>query len=303
MKPLLPSQNTTVLTNFLEAQGEQIKVVPLQDNGRLASVLVTLPAVASITQADYIHFQPAIGGTCAIYMNIDSNNTPPTGAIYVAANATGHADISTGGSADAVKTAFISAVNGASAGLVAESYATGIARVYTQYSAGTLTVTPKNADDTGAGSLASAAAVEYTGVSSNNFATYITLNSPTVTYYAWFDVNDTTTQGDPAPGGLTAIRVDLTLAQGAGGISVANILSAMKTAIDAVGSGLVFKCDIKDNQYLVINCLATGSATNAGAGTSSCTVTPLIQGHSVIFSSATNVGDLSTTSISAITGV
>ncbi len=305
MKPILPSQDVNALNVQVEAKGELVKVIPTFDPVQLGSWIVVMPSFASITQGDYLHFNNGEGISLAVSFDKDNNGTVPGGGtLYDGASAKVQAEITTGMTTTQIADAFITAVTNADAGLVAETYAAGSVRLYMVAPGDTVDITPKNVTDAGAGSMSSAVTAEFAQVSSPYFAQYFTLNSPSTAYYVWFDINDQDAVADPAPAAKTEIRVDLTQTKLTAGISKASILSAMKTAIDDIGDGLVFKCDIKNNEYITISCLATGTATNVGIGTmgTAVSVNVEIQGHAEIYGPAYSVASLSNTSINAITG-
>jgi flagellin-like hook-associated protein FlgL len=84
---------------------------------------------------------------------------------------------------------------------------------------------------------------------------YFTFGSPTTSYYAWFDIDDT--GSDPAPGG-TGIEIDITASDTA--IQAATKAAA---AIDALGD---FSAS-STNEVVTITNAATGSVVNINTGT------------------------------------
>lgn len=314
MRPLLPSQDLTALNVQTESMGEKFIITPGHDETVLQSWLLTMPEFASITQGDYIAFSDGAGNIeLAIVMDKDANGSVPGGGtIYAGMNAVSQCDIVSGDSTSVIATKFVAAVTAADGGYSAEVGSGAQVRVWADYISDSYSATPKNITDAGAGSLS--ASVEYSQVTSNAFYTkYITLNSTATAYYLWFSVNDTANNGDPAPIGKTAIRADITKrygpTSGPMGITKNEWSEAMATALNAVGSGAVFKASVKEDSqsqpYVEVTNLVVGSCTDptVGNATGLVAVAKLRDGHSSIYAAADSVETLSTTNISAITGV
>lgn len=116
--------------------------------------VVTFPATAGATQADYFMIYDEAGNSTAVNLDIDADTTVPTGALYVGSDSQIEVDIATGDTAAQVCTKAYTALNG---------NVTNVS--FTDNLDGTLTVTldnagpasadavPKNADDSGAGSI------------------------------------------------------------------------------------------------------------------------------------------------------
>ncbi len=84
---------------------------------------------------------------------------------------------------------------------------------------------------------------------------YFTCSSPSTNYYVWFDVDNTDV--DPAPVGKTGIEVNI--AAGATGNTIA---LAIETAMEAVGSGLVFSVSV-NSTVATVTVLNPGAVTDA----------------------------------------
>jgi hypothetical protein len=72
---------------------------------------VTIPATASATQGDFIIIENQSGGKFAVWLDIDSNGTAPSGTLYTATDNQTIVGIATGGSAIANAAAFKAAVD------------------------------------------------------------------------------------------------------------------------------------------------------------------------------------------------
>lgn len=117
--------------------------------------VVTFPATAGATQADYFMIYDDDGNSTAVNLDIDANGTTPTGALYAAADSTIEVDIVGGGTAINNATLAFAALNG---------NVTNVS--FTDNLDGTLTIVmdnngpvpfdavPKDEDDSGAGSIA-----------------------------------------------------------------------------------------------------------------------------------------------------
>jgi hypothetical protein len=128
-----------------------------------------------------------------------------------------------------------------------------------------------NADDSGNGSFTVSTSLG--GNASNLQNKYFLINSPTVSYYAWLNVNG---EGvDPAQAG-TPIEVAISA-----GATTSDIASAIATAVGALAA---FDA-VADttNGYVFINTTVAGEATNAGAGNSGFTLAIGRQGCADIF--------------------
>jgi hypothetical protein len=116
--------------------------------------VLTFPATAAATQADYIMIYSLTGASTAVNLDIDADTTLPTGALYVGSDDQIEVDIITGGTAAQNATLAFTALDG---------NVTGVD--FTDNLDGTLTVTvgpsgaapsnpvTKNADDSTVGSI------------------------------------------------------------------------------------------------------------------------------------------------------
>lgn len=102
---------------------------------------------------------------------------------------------------------------------------------------------------------------------------FFLLSSTTVQYYVWFKVGGVGT--DPALPGRTGIEVDLS-----SGCSASDMASAVATALNAVGSGVVFAATAT-GPTVSVTFLVPGHVTDPVDGTAGVIVTIIVQGSSI----------------------
>lgn len=147
------------------AQGDYIKLPTAnktfavwldKDNaatGVFETTTVSIPATVGVTQSDYFHILNKVGTKFAIWLDIDVNGTVPTGALYVASNTKIKAGIATGGSAIVNAAAVVAAIGSSLTGITVLNNLNGTI-TFTCNVAGVVTnALPKNADDSGVGSI------------------------------------------------------------------------------------------------------------------------------------------------------
>ncbi len=187
--------------------------------------VVTFPATAGATQADYFVIYDEAGNSTAVWLDIDANGTAPTGALYVAAGTKIEVDIATGNSATQVGTAAFTAMNGS---VTDVSFVDGVD--------GTVTVTldnaapassasvPKDENDAGAGSIAvgaiTAGVLATTAIAGGTLLSAVTLTDTTLTdngdatvTLAASDIGDSTDavpkdENDAGAGSVSVVVVD-----------------------------------------------------------------------------------------------
>jgi hypothetical protein len=119
---------------------------------------LTFPAFAGVTDGDYIVVENAAGVKYAVYADKTGSTVAPTGAIYLAATHKVKANISADTTAAQVAARFETAFNtltGFTASITTDDTAADGTMTLTQIVVGpTTNPVPKNADDSGAGSLA-----------------------------------------------------------------------------------------------------------------------------------------------------
>lgn len=120
------------------------------------------------------------------------------------------------------------------------------------------------------GAVAEVSAINFTGLTTAGLAgKYFTIDSTTVPYYVWFDLNDGSS--DPAPNGKTGIEVNI-----ATGDSDADIAGKVQAVLN---NHLAFSATLATATVNVTN-LVSGPATNATAGDSDAVVSTTTQGAS-----------------------
>lgn len=251
---------------------ETTEVVCVADTGVMEETEVTFPAVAAATQADYFMFYSQDGVSYAIWLDIDENGTEPTGALYTGADVQIMVPVATGDTAAQVatkaKTAIGTQITNVS---VVDDLAGKL--TFTQDVMGVTTdALPKNADDSGAGSIT--VSITAQGVNSNLNNSYFTISSADdlINYYVWFNVNG---EGvDPAIANKTGVEV--AIAASAADTAVASALETALDALDAFGAAAV-------GATVTVTNAAYGVTTDAADGTAATgfTITVTQQGDSI----------------------
>ena len=136
----------------------------IHGSGTREETVLTFPATAAATQGDYISVYTPGGTQTAVWLDIDANGTAPTGALYVASDAQIEVDIVGGGTAAQNATLAYTALNGNVSGLSFVDNLDGTLTMTADDINDTTDATPKNADDSGAGSI-SVSATDGTSVS------------------------------------------------------------------------------------------------------------------------------------------
>lgn len=239
------------------------------DAGRFEDSTVTLPATAGATQADYLYLETVDGTSYAVFLDIDEDGTEPTGALYVAADHKITAGIATGDADTAVATKVGAALTGDS-NFDSTKLSVTVSDetlLISQKQVGDPTnpPTPKNADDTGAGSIS--VSVTTAGVASdlNGTSFNIYTGNDRKVYTPWINVNS---QGS-APSSPTGTAVEVTLAA-----EQANTVTATQVAaaLNNIENGLYFDATASSNVVTVTND-EPGDATNINDVDTGFTVT------------------------------
>jgi len=116
--------------------------------------------------------------------------------------------------------------------------------------------------------------------------TYFTLNSTTIDYYVWLNTSGTVGYGDPALSGKTGIEVAITT-----GSSSTVIAVAVAAAIDLLTA---FAAPVPGLNVIAITNAVTGLVDDAGAATSTFTISVTTHGHGIISGTSTTIAVLST---------
>lgn len=114
---------------------------------------VTFPATAGATQGDYFMIYDDAGNSTAVWLDIDANGTAPTGALYTASDSQIEVDIATGDTAAQVGTKAYTALNGNVTDVSFVDNLDGSVTVTLDNASPATDAVPKNADDSGAGSI------------------------------------------------------------------------------------------------------------------------------------------------------
>lgn len=286
---LLPGQKVGDLPKNPDAEGEQCSILAIADDGLAEVVTVTCPAVASLTQADYVIIPNKAGATVAYWFDIDANGTAPSGAAYVASTTKTKVSVVTGNTAAQVATALAAAA----APTNVTRAAVNAVVTYTNTKIGTcVDAASHNAGDTTAGSLV--VAISTQGHASALQNKYVTLNSPTVAYYIWFNVHSE--GADPVVAAKTAIAVAISPSD-----TASTVAGAIVTALNALSSGAVFSAR-QDSATVYVNDAVTGNATDAADGNASLTVAVTRQGVAKLLDTTGSLNtDYTNTGIATVT--
>lgn len=148
----------TVELNALTALDITTSSIDAGISGVAQLEVVTFPATTGATQADYVLMYNALTGeSAAIWLDIDGAGTAPTGALYTAADYKITVGIATGESAAQVAAKAVIAIE-ASAWedeITLTDNADGTVDFQQDYSGDIADAAPKNADDSGVGSITS----------------------------------------------------------------------------------------------------------------------------------------------------
>lgn len=210
----------------------------------------TWPAETDATQADYLHVTAQDGTTFAVWLNIDGDDTEPSGALYLAADETIEVAIASDDTAAVVAAAARAAVvaNAEWAARFTTGAVSTASFTVTQILGGAVTdPAPKSADDGGAGSITVSVTTAGTdGASATNLST----NTITSTSHGFA----TGTRliygaGTAATGGLTDGGIYYAIAVDANSLKLATSLenALAGTAVDltsfGVGTGTLYAAD------------------------------------------------------------
>lgn len=212
------------------------------DTGTMEVQTLTFPAVADATAGDYVVLTDGAGLTWAISLDKTGADPEPTGALWVAVNAARKVHVNISGGTDAasvaalVETAF-DALTGATAAIVTDDTAADGTMTLTMTIPGPVAnPVPKNADDSGAGSITG---VQTTGgVAGEVSPSANTVTIPSHGYFTGLKITELTTTGT-LPAGLSASTIYYVIVVDSDTIkfatSQANALAG--TAVDITGYG------------------------------------------------------------------
>ena len=116
--------------------------------------VVTIPATASATQADYFMIYDEAGNSTAVFLDIDAAGTVPTGALYVASDNQITGGIATGDTSAQAATKVYTALNGNVTNVSFTDNLDGTITIALDNTGpATAAAVPKSADDSTAGSI------------------------------------------------------------------------------------------------------------------------------------------------------
>jgi hypothetical protein len=286
--PLNPAQEVSSLKTDMGGSVEQSYVTVPSDvgTGSLESFTATLPAGDGAAQGDYLAFTVPGGHKFAVWLNLDSDDTPPSGAVYTAADSKVEVDVTVTGTPDtaaevaaAVKAAI--ELDGDFDDMTIVDNEDG-SLTFTAGLLGNLTnAAPHNTGDTGAGSIE--VSIDQAGAAASAQNTYISLTDDDEDlFHVWLNVNSE--GSDPAPSDSTGIEVAI-----AAQASANEVAAAIATAID---DNAEFAATA-DNSRVRIVTATKAVVADISAGNSGFTVAVSTQGAPEKYSSAESPSDIS----------
>lgn len=232
MPALLPGQPVGVLRTVQQAVPEQTKISCVADAGAYEVTLVTFPAVAALTQADYFYYENQAGDDFAVWFDIDAAGTPPSGAVYTAATTKIEVNVTTGQTAAQVAAAAVAAIGVQFSDVTVVDNEDGTV-LFTQDLIGTcVDAAPYSEDDGGAGSIA--VSVQTQGAASTLQNKYFEMQEGdgSTVRYVWANVG---TEGVDPTGNGTALEYALSA-----GASASAVATALASALDGDGDLVAF---------------------------------------------------------------
>lgn len=282
---LSPLQDVKYLRTITEAMREQTIIDCVADAGVFEVQKVVCPTFAAAAQGDYFVLTDKSGTKFAVWLDKDGDGTAPSGAAYVAADKKLKASIVTGDDASAVATAVKDALDNEATFTKFTISKSTSNLTFTSTLLGDVTAPARhNTGDTGNGTFVVSTVTA--GVASSLQNKYFAINSPTVAYYVWLNLNG---EGvDPAVGAKTAIAATMV-----GGATKSQVASAVATALE---NHAAFEA-IADttNGIAYATTAVIGASTDAVDGDTGFTITVGNQGEANIFSPSMNVTSLTDT--------
>jgi hypothetical protein len=271
--PLNPGQVVENLKSDLGGAVEQtyVDVGASPSTGGLQSVVVTFAAASATTQGDYFTFEQPDEDVLAVWLNIDNNDTAPSGAVYTAADNPVEVDIAGADTAaqvaGKVKTAIEADLDFADVTIV-DNLDGSLTLTYDLLGA-YAEAGVYNADDSGAGSVvASTVLGSAAGLQNKYFTVY---DDADAAHHVWMNVNG---EGvDPDPGSSTGVEVAV-----AAGLSASALATALAAGVETIDSGYFSASG--DGQRVVISASAEDEIVDVAVGDSGFTVAVQSQGAS-----------------------
>lgn len=268
---------TVTIPTVAEAQ---IEVLTVPTTGAFQVETVTFPATAGATQADYFVIENVAGADFAVWLDIDSDGTAPSGDIYTATTNKIEVNIATEGTAAAnaaaAKTAIELNINWAGITITDNEDGT---LTFTQNTVGDVVdVVKKNADDTSEGSFTSV--LDTNGVANAvTQADYFTIvNVDGTIFAAWLDLDANGTE--PTGAIYTAADVKIEVNVTSGNTAITNA-AAVKAAIEAnenwdgitITNNLDGTLTLTQDSKGAVDNIIVKSADDSGAGSFSASTT------------------------------
>ena len=281
--PLHPAQSVENLKSDLGGSPEQSYIdVSSVSSGAFETFTATFAAYASTAQGDYLAFTEPGGTKFAVWLDKAANGTPPSGAVYTAADQKIEVDASSG-TATQVATAFKDALEADNDFVQYDIVQNGAILTFTANALGTATdAAPHNTGDTGAGSIV--VAVTQQGAAAGSQNKYVVLrDDDTGLFHAWLNFNSEGVDPDPG-GGSVAIEAAV-----AGGASASAVATAMAAAIEAHAEFT----SSADGSVVKVVTATNAPATDLGAGDSGFTVSVSTQGAASKYYASLNPGSIS----------
>lgn len=280
---LRPDQSVNNLRGDLSNIKERSLISCIDEVARYEVSTVTFLSGAATAQGDYFTFANKAGATFAVWIDIDANGTPPSGAAYTAATTKISAGIASTDTALQAVVKIASAIGANFTNVTVLNNLNG-SITFTQNLIGVTTdPVPHNTGDTGAGTIV--VLVNTQGVTSVLQNKYFVLHSAldAALYHVWANVG---TEGiDPNPGG-GSVAIVAAIPANSSAAAVAVLFSA---AVDA-HAAFVSKVDNAGTFY-VLNA-ADGNSTNIGAGNIGFAVSVASDGYIGSYGPATAVDSL-----------
>lgn len=233
-------------------EAEVTEITAVADEGEYEEFTATLPTGAGAAQADYLYLSAPNGDTYAAWLNIDGDDTEPTGANYTGADNQVEVAITSADTAAQVAGKLVTAL-GAIADLTITDNTDGTVTFTYDLLGDQPDADTFSADDMASGSIS--VAIDNQGVASNLNSTSFLIDSPDNSYYVWLNVDS---QGvDPAISGRTGIEVAISASDIAD-----DVATAIAVELDAVNSGDDFDAASVSDVITVTND-SDGSITDA----------------------------------------
>lgn len=281
--PLHPAQQVVNLHVDLGGSPEQSYVdLPNVGTGSFESFTATFAAFAATAQADYFSFVQPSGETFAVWFDKDADGTPPSGAVYTAADNKIEVEIVTGNTATQVAAAAKAAIElDGDFDEYTISAAGGVLTFTAIILGNPANAAPHNTGDTGAGSVAVSVTSGSAAASQNDY--FQIRDDDTGLFHVWLNFNGEGVDPDPGSGSV-GIEVAIPAA------SSASAAAALVAA--AVNAHAEFEADSSGSRVKVTTA-SNAVVVDLVAGDSGFTVSVSTQGRATRYSPAMSPSDIS----------